>query len=843
MILLLLALALLAPLTPPLAAQPRSVLPVLSFPEPGVDDTSAYRGYRTRFFRDSRGNALQVYLDAQSGRVVHLWADAANESLAFSVRDSAGRPATLEWAADGATVADSGGARVVTYRLSAGSSPVRIGWFLLGSMRVERDFQYARRHLEPFSGPAFRQPELEELIGSIETLPAVERRRHLELLGARSVQELRARLQPALAWTRTDTSQLLRVEQPTLDGRNRLVLAIGVDTQEAVMAADGRAVSIRSRSGSPVRLTVTVATDARPLTPLARDEIFTADFLRYVAGARAAHDSVSRLGAARPSARDSAIIARARWLERQVRSVELLSSQEKLMAGLPNYATYFGRDMMMSALMMQPIWTPAMAEHVISSVLGKLSPSGQVSHEEALGGQAIRENAATYARLVRDYLRMARAGESAHARGLLDSARAVLGDLQSVRENYHMLDDEFQLPVLAARYLGDPRIPAQRKRAFLSGSMADGTPRLALLVRELGLVATMAEPYAREPLAGNLVGFPMRDSAHWFPGSWRDSNAGYANGRFAMDINAIWVPRALTAIAEILAAVEELGIGSDPLHRASPEIAGTPLDRYARDRESLRRAIATWNGASRHFTVSLSPAEIGSRSRAWLGSLPVEERRYWETLLGRTDARDSLVFLALSLDAQARPIPVVNTDPATALFLTDFTTPVLRGSARPEFVLRTIDAFTRAYPVGLSIDRLGPVVANDTYAGPSVWEAFRRDLYHSPRVVWGREVNLFLLGLLRQLAAAGDATSGPREPALESYVQALDDALRRTLDAVEASGFKHAELWSYRIEDGRLLPVRYGTGSDLQLWSTTDLAVRYELWRLGREWYSERGGR
>ena len=27
------------------------------------------------------------------------------------------------------------------------------------------------------------------------------------------------------------------------------------------------------------------------------------------------------------------------------------------MAGLPNFATYFGRDMMMTALMMRPIWT------------------------------------------------------------------------------------------------------------------------------------------------------------------------------------------------------------------------------------------------------------------------------------------------------------------------------------------------------------------------------------------------------------------------------------------------------------------------------------------------------
>jgi hypothetical protein len=49
---------------------------------------------------------------------------------------------------------------------------------------------------------------------------------------------------------------------------------------------------------------------------------------------------------------------------------------------------------------------------------------------------------------------------------------------------------------------------------------------------------------------------------------------------------------------------------------------------------------------------------------------------------------------------------------------------------------------------------------------------------------------------------------------------------------VRASGLEHNELWSYRIERGRLLPTRYGTSSDVQLWSSTDLALQYLLARL-----------
>ena len=126
--------------------------------------------------------------------------------------------------------------------------------------------------------------------------------------------------------------------------------------------------------------------------------------------------------------------------------------------------------------------------------------------------------------------------------------------------------------------------------------------------------------------------------------------------------------------------------------------------------------------------------------------------------------------------------------------------------------------------VGLFVPGLGPVAANDAYADPAVWQRWRRDRYHSPYVVWGREVNLLLLGLAQKLAAARAAGVTP-DPVLRA-------ALDQTRAAVDASGMGHNELWSYRIERGRLLPIRYGTGSDVQLWNTTDLAVQYALSRL-----------
>ena len=754
-------------------ARPDTVPPYLAFPEPGLDDPAAYEGYETRVYRDSHRNAFQVYLNGRTGRVVSLWADAADESVGFTVRDSSGQPAELAWSSSDAVVAGSAGGRTrsVSYGLEL-PSPVTLGLFLLGSMRVERDFQYAGRDSLPLNATPFPQSELLDLIANLERLTAGERARHLSLLGVKTIDALRARLAPQVTVQRGDTTWVVRIEQPSFDGKSHLSLALEGDPRETVPAVAGNTVTIRRPAGGPVRLSVRVTTDAPALTPLARDEIFNHEFRRFADEVRA----------------DTAQPLRFRRLEREVRGVELLCYGEKLMAGLPNFATYFGRDMLMAALLMEPVWAPDMPEHVIASALRKLSPAGDVSHEEALGGQAIRENAAEYNRLVRDR-RLAR-------------ARDVLAHLADTRENYVMVDDDFQLPVVVARYLADPRVPADRKRHFLQ---AEG--RLPRLLANLAFVARQAAPYARHPVATNLVGFPRApDGKGWISASWRDSRAGYGGGRFAMDVNVIWVPRALDAIGTILDTLPRLGIVA--------VIHDEPLAAYAHDRAALARAVAAWRGAERHFRVALGPPGVRERVAAKLRSLPQAERDYWERGLQEAGVPpDTLRFLALSLDAAGRPIPVVNTDPAMLLLLEPLA---------PSRVRELIAPIMASYPVGLFVDRLGPLVANDAYAAPPVWESFRRDPYHSPTVVWGRDVNALLAGLAGQIRGMAP---GPDAGSLES-------ALRRTSEAVERSGLRHAELWSYRIENDRLAPVRYGTSSDVQLWSLTDLAVQYLLARL-----------
>ena len=753
-------------------AQADTVPPYLAFPQPGLDDPAAYEGYQTRVYQDAAKNALQVYWKGSTGRIVNLWADAANESMGFTVRDSSGKPAELAWGSSGAVVARSAHTRSVSYALELPSA-VRVGLFLLGSMRVERDLQYAARDTLPLDAAAFPQAELSQLIDHVAKLKPAEQARHLSLLGVKNVEGLRARLLPHVVLTphpplrdaergSADTTWSVRVEQVSFDGRNHLWLALEGDTRETVPALSGSTVTIRRPAGGPVRLTVRVTTDAPALTPLGRAEIFNDEFNRFLAQVRA----------------DTAHPLRFRRLEREVRGVELLSYREKLMAGLPNFATYFGRDMLMTAILMQPVWAPDVSEHVVASALGKLSPAGDVSHEEALGGQAIRENAAEYNRLV--------------SAGQLAPARALLGRLAATRENYIMVDDDFQLPVVAARYLADPRVPADRKRDFLHTEH-----HLARLVSNLAFVARQAAPYARDPVATNLVSFPRAPDGGggWLATSWRDSRVGYGGGRFAMDVNAIWVPHALEALGTILDALKQLGV--------TPAIREQPLATFARDRAVLARAVATWKGAERHFRVALGPSDVSDRVAARSRWLPPAEREYWNNVAQRAGPpADTLRFLALSLDAAGRPIPIVNTDPAMLLLV---------DSLGRDRTLELIGPIMQPYPWGLFVDGLGPLVANDAYATRDVWEAFRRDRYHSPFVVWGRDVNALLAGLARQRGNRVDTTIASIEA------------------AVNRSGLRHAELWSYTIENGRLVPSRYGTSSDVQLWSLTDLAVQYLL--------------
>src|SRR5204862_6056615 len=143
-----------------------------------------------------------------------------------------------------------------------------------------------------------------------------------------------------------------------------------------------------------------------------------------------------------------------------------------------------------------------------------------------------------------------------------------------------------------------------RKRSFV-------TRWDVALRKNLAFVWRQAAPYASQPVATNLVSFKRDADGWWHPGSWRDSRVGYAGGRFAFDVNVVWVPAALRSIGTIDSAL-----------RAS----GRP---GVNDAARIAAAAETWRGTARHFAVTLAPADVDTRVRAKLASRPDAARAHW----------------------------------------------------------------------------------------------------------------------------------------------------------------------------------------------------------------------
>ena len=442
-------------------------------------------------------------------------------------------------------------------------------------------------------------------------------------------------------------------------------------------------------------------------------------------------------------------------------ALEFLSYQEKFLAGSWRFDTYFGRDTLISALLLAPVLEPAAMESALSSVLDRLAPNGEVAHEEDIGEFAV--------------LRNLREGRGRSATPVYD---------------YGMVDDDFMLAPLAARWLLDDARGRARAPEFLARKAASGAPAGAALARNLDWLVERAAAFTNDPRATNLVGI----KAGRMTGNWRDSEQGMGRGRYAYDVNAALVPAALDAAARLAAS----GLLSD-------------YSDAARMRR-LERAAASariWSAqAPRFFRVEIPAA----RAREAIAAYATEIRVDAEPAL-RSLGEKPLVFHALSLDAQGRPVPILNSDEG---FRLAFTEP---GNGELE---RCVEAIMRPFPAGLMTD-IGLLVANPAQAGFTLWRPFDRSAYHGT-VVWSWQQALLAAGIERQL----------RRRDLTASTQTLLRRARSTLWAAigKSSELRTSELWTWNYLDGqfRIEPFgRRGADADesnaAQLWSTVYLGL------------------
>jgi hypothetical protein len=347
-----------------------------------------------------------------------------------------------------------------------------------------------------------------------------------------------------------------------------------------------------------------------------------------------------------------------------------------------------------------------------------------------------------------------------------------------------MIDGEFLLPPALAAFLLDSPDATARVRAFLERRSASGSSYRDLILRNFRYVVKQAEPFARAPAFQNLIALQPGSPV----GNWRDSNTGLGGGLYPYDVNAVLVPVALKAITRV---IDSGLLGGDEA-----------LSRKAKDYEKI------WQRADHFFVVSV-PEAVATR----------EVRDYAATLnLGAEEAakavNGAVTFHAISLDADGKPVPIMNTDEGFSLFFSD---------PDPEALNAAAQLFLSPFPAGLRTN-VGLVVANPVFAPENLKGLFTPNDYHGT-VVWSWQQAFIVAGLERQLARK-DLPAATREK-LSAAQAALWQVILRLRDQ------SASELWSWKAQSGRIEWAPYGQtaahadeSNAAQLWSTVYLAVQ-----------------
>jgi hypothetical protein len=205
-------------------------------------------------------------------------------------------------------------------------------------------------------------------------------------------------------------------------------------------------------------------------------------------------------------------------------ALTFLSYREAFLAGSWRFNTYFGRDTLMSVRLLMPALTPEAVDAGLGAVLTRLSPQGEVAHEENVGEFAVLE----------------------HLQAGIHSDAPTF--------DYKMIDGTFMLaPVAADWLLNDERGRAEAREFLARPDGRYGQPARTLgadLVSNLRFVIGAAMRFADDPRAENLIALKPGSAV----GQWRDSTDGLAGGRIPYDVNAVFVPAALEAAGRFLAS-------------------------------------------------------------------------------------------------------------------------------------------------------------------------------------------------------------------------------------------------------------------------------------------------
>ncbi|OAA67752.1 hypothetical protein LEL_10375 [Akanthomyces lecanii RCEF 1005] len=493
----------------------------------------------------------------------------------------------------------------------------------------------------------------------------------------------------------------------------------------------------------------------------------------------------------------------------QIDALSFFSYSDKLLAGGWRFLTYFGRDSMISALLLQPILKtgPGSAmEAVLGAALERINKTdGTVAHEETIGDYATFTN---------------------RQNGIFDSTAAGF--------TYQMIDTDYYLPVLMDRYFqGSPdRVQPLLKTKAGKVNVANKDMSWGDLGHRLASkIMNITEAFEKEQTAANLIhlldGVPV--------GQWRDSERGLANGRIPFDVNCALVPAALRAIASLSATSGVFPNNDAQMWRASAEKRADVWQNktlaFFKYSDSVRNSTALLDNYAKENTFYNGPTHADSMAHYSSG--------------------DSIVDYGLALPSanQSAPIRITHTDTAFRNVLLFNTTD--DDNQLTDFINSTANAILRPFPAGLTTP-IGVVVANPALSGNAAFIAnFTNSAYHGT-VIWGWQLALVAKGFELQLGRCSNTTTGKLKRSAakaaafcrDKYVYgALKAAYNRIWDVIEDNkDTLQSEVWSWtysRNATGRdgfkysplgVLPPPPGAGSGTesdvrQLWSLVFLAM------------------
>jgi len=440
--------------------------------------------------------------------------------------------------------------------------------------------------------------------------------------------------------------------------RDRLDGAAGYRLSIEITQGALKADHLNAGSGGRIGLKITAVSGEAPLSPLSGKDLIND---------RAEADATAR------------------------NALTFLSYQEKFLAGSWRFNTYFGRDTLMSVRLLMPALRPKAVQAGLGAVLTRLSPQGEVAHEEDIGEFAIL-----------DHLR------AAH----LKSDAPVF--------DYKMIDGSFMLAPVAAEWLLVDERGRSEGAQFLARMDGRGeSPRAfgADLVGNLKFVLQAAAKFADDPRAPNLIALKPGLSV----GQWRDSNDGLAGGRFPYDVNAVFVPAALEAAGRFFAS----GL-------LDPYVATADRGIFSRAENMAK----IWRAkAGTLFDVTVPSATARRDITRYAAALNVSDDAALRSV-GNSPVR----FHALSLTAEAKSVPVVHSDEGFEL---------LFGRPGPAALRQAVTALMRPFPAGLMTD-VGVVVANPVFATSAIQARLTSNAYHGT-VIWSWQQAVLAAGLQRQL--------------------------------------------------------------------------------------------